>query len=177
MITGLEPQIHDDGSGPRLDLLEAVGLFGHIGNFSMRHEGVVLRPGPHSPAPAALFMSSLPSNTQPRKIKVDLRSEFLSKTWSKHSELALMASLRQWEGNAGTLLSLVKGSQTLLEIQSSGRRSGHLRLIYRAISKSSSSEMSMQAVETLAVNLADNQWHKLAVTLSGNQLQVFLDCQ
>ena len=88
-----------------------------------------------------------------------------------------MASLRQWEGNAGTLLSLVKGSQTLLEIQSSGRRSGHLRLIYRAISKSSSSEMSMQAVETLAVNLADNQWHKLAVTLSGNQLQVFLDCQ
>ena len=76
------------------------------------------------------------------------------------------------------LLSLVKGSQTLLEIQSSGRRQGHLRLIYRALSSSSSSsEMSMQAVETLAVNLADNQWHKLAVTLSGNQLQVFLDCQ
>ena len=147
-----------------------MGLFGHMGNFSLRHEGVVLRPGPHSPAPAALFMST----TQPRQIKVDLRSSLVSTSLSQNSgELALMASLRQWEGNAGTLLSFVKGSQTLLEIQSSGRK-GHLRLIYRALS---SSEMSMQAVETLAVNLADNQWHKLAVTLSGNQLQVFLDCQ
>ena len=148
-----------------------MGLFGHMGNFSLRHEGVVLRPGPHSPAPAALFMST----TQPRQIKVDLRSShqiFQSFRPNSGLELALMASLRQWEGNAGTLLSFVKGSQTLLEIQSSGRR-GHLRLIYRALS----SEMSMQAVETLAVNLADNQWHKLAVTLSGNQLQVFLDCQ
>ena len=74
----------------------------------------------------------------------------------------------------------------LFEIQSSGR-SNQLRIIYRALSSSISSSLDgapsknhlvpIQAVETLSLNLADNQWHKLAVTFSGNQLQVFLDCQ
>ena len=104
LISGLEP--HDEG--PKLDLLETVGLFGQIGNFSHRHEGVVLRPGPHSPSPAAFFMSSLPSRSHPRRINVGLKSL----PWAHHSELALMVSLRQNEGNAGTLLSLVRGSQT-----------------------------------------------------------------
>ena len=33
------------------------------------------------------------------------------------------------------------------------------------------------AVETIPVRLADDQWHRVALTISGNQLQVFLDCK
>ena len=57
----------------------------------------------------------------------------------------------------------------IFEIQSSGR-TNQLRVMYRT-------QTSIQAVETLDVTLADNQWHKLAITVSGNQLHVFLDCQ
>lgn len=194
---------HAAGQGrqEKVDLLEAVGLFGNIGNFSVRHQGVVLRPGPHSAAPAAFFTSSLPeveveatgsshrghggqNIPRQRKLKVNFKSDHLLWSALSRSELALVASIRQWEGNSGTLLSLSSGSQRLFEIQSSGRTK-QLRVIYRALSSSSSNDenylsdtlMSIQAVETLSVNLADNQWHKLAVTLSGNQLQVFLDCQ
>ena len=59
---------------------------------------------------------------------------------------------------------------SLFEIQSSGR-TNQLRVIYRALSSDVvADQMSVQAVETLSVNLADNQWHKLAITFSGNQI-------
>ena len=33
------------------------------------------------------------------------------------------------------------------------------------------------AVESIPVRLADDEWHRVALTISGNQLQVFLDCK
>ena len=48
--TGHHHHQHSHAAGhfqaEKFDLLEAVGLFGNIGNFSVRHHGVVLRPGP-----------------------------------------------------------------------------------------------------------------------------------
>ena len=37
--------------------------------------------------------------------------------------------------------------------------------------------LAVNVVENIPLVLADNKWHKLAVVISGNQLQVFLDCK
>ena len=42
---------------------------------------------------------------------------------------------------------------------------------------SSSSNVAVNVVENIPLVLADNKWHKIAVGISGNQLQVFLDCK
>ena len=93
-----------------------------------QNSGVVLRPGPHSAAPAAFFTSSLPeveveatgsshrghggrNIPRQRKLKVNFKSDHLLWSALSRSELALVASIRQWEGNSGTLLSLSSGSQ------------------------------------------------------------------
>ena len=97
-------------------------------NYLFRNSGVVLRPGPHSAAPAAFFTSSLPeveveatgsshrghggrNIPKQRKLKVNFKSDHLLWSALSRSELALVASIRQWEGNSGTLLSLSSGSQ------------------------------------------------------------------
>ena len=99
-----------------------------IKNCLFRNSGVVLRPGPHSAAPAAFFTSSLPeveveatgsshrghggqNIPRQRKLKVNFKSDHLLWSALSKSELALVASIRQWEGNSGTLLSLSSGSQ------------------------------------------------------------------
>ena len=68
----------------------------------------------------------------------------------------------------------------LLELQSSGRKN-ELRLHYRKSSQTGSSSTSSShntmAVESIPLVLADESWHRLAVTVSGNQLKIFLDCQ
>ena len=87
----------------------------------------------------------------------------------------------------------------ILELQSSGRQNV-LRLRYRHrvrrkgdrsdqidrdqsdrsdhLSEGSSSSPSFfMAVESIPVRLADDEWHRVALTISGNQLQVFLDCK
>ena len=38
-------------------------------------------------------------------------------------------------------------------------------------------KLAVNVVENIPLNLADNKWHKLSVGISGNQLQVFLDCK
>ena len=85
-------------------------FFRQIINFFFL-QGIVLRPGPHSSAPAAFFTSSLPQDSPQRRLKIQLKAE--QKLWNmlSKSELALMASVKQWKGNSGTLLSLTMGSQ------------------------------------------------------------------
>ena len=61
----------------------------------------------------------------------------------------------------------------ILELQSSGRKN-ELRLHYRTTNSVFGRQM---AVESIPVVLADDQWHRLAVSVSGSQLKVFLDCQ
>lgn len=55
----------------------------------------------------------------------------------------------------------------LLEIQSSGRRQ-ELRFLYR--------HQDLVFSETFNVNLADDTWHKIALTVSGAQVDVHIDC-
>ena len=58
-----------------------------------------------------------------------------------------------------------------LEIQSSGRQDV-LRLHYSP----ARSDLGLR-VETFPLRLADDSWHRLAVTVSGDQLEVRLDCR
>nr|CAD7437867.1 unnamed protein product [Timema bartmani] len=57
-----------------------------------------------------------------------------------------------------------------LELQSSGLRD-EIRLHYR-----STHDSSMIHVETFPFRLADNTWHKVAVSVSGSQVELLVDC-
>ena len=109
-LSDLTYDVKPQSSGDQVDLLEAVGLFGNLGNFSVHHHGVVLRPGPHSASPAAYFMSSVPEENPQRQLKLAFKSDQLLWSLLSRSELAMMASVKQWQGNSGTLLSLYSGS-------------------------------------------------------------------
>ena len=56
-----------------------------------------------------------------------------------------------------------------LELQSSGRKD-EIRLHYTG------QRDAMVHVETFPYRLADNVWHKVAVSISGSQVQLLVDC-
>ena len=196
----------------KVDLLSALGLFHNISVF---HGGVVLKPGPHSASPSALFLEgslerdvhvhsrdlwnlAKQSNDLPNTYKQSMLSrsqmgQLLLKLLDGHHlsrEISVMASIKQWKGNTGSLMALVHNQpngkrQSLLELQSSGRQNT-LRIIYRAnvlqhltssSPPSSSIYESVTVVETLPLVLADESWHKLTVTITGDLLHVYLDCK
>ena len=81
------------------------------------------------------------------------------------SEFSFLTSLRQLRHNSGSLLSLrLSDQRQLLEIQSSGRRDV-LRLLYMT-------RAGAARVETFPLRLADDSWHRLAVIVSGDQIEV-----
>ena len=82
------------------------------------------------------------------------------------SEFSFMTSLRQMRHNSGTLLSLRQADhRQMLEIQSSGRQDV-LRLLYMT--------STGLRVETFPLRLADDSWHRLAVIVSGDQIEVIM---
>ncbi|XP_059080209.1 protein kinase C-binding protein NELL1-like isoform X4 [Tigriopus californicus] len=165
----------------RVDVLEL------LKNISL--EGVSYRPGPHSSTPAVFFQGQVP----PRAF-LNAPETFKHVIRSVKKDFTLYTSLKQISSNVGTIFLLTASfpppssngvfsqEHRILEVQSSGRR-GELRMFYPAFlsPKSSSSPrglfLNQLAVETIPLQLADNQWHKLAISVSGSQIQVFLDCQ
>lgn len=80
------------------------------------------------------------------------------------SEFSFLTSVRQMRHNSGSLLSLrTSDSRQMLEIQSSGRQDV-LRLLYMT--------RAGLRVETFPLRLADDSWHRLAVIVSGDQIEV-----
>lgn len=88
----------------------------------------------------------------------------------RHSpEFTFSAWLRQEAGNTGTIISFAHGVNRYLEVQSSGRKN-EVRFHY-------SSRLDRQVyVETFHYRLADNIWHHMAVSISGSQIELFIDC-
>ena len=85
---------------------------------------------------------------------------------SSSSEFSFMTSLRQMRHNSGSLLSLRQADhRQILEIQSSGRQDV-LRLLYMT--------STGLRVETFPLRLADDSWHRLAVIVSGDQIEVIM---
>ena len=152
-----------------LDLTSALAKnFSHGVPGETRTAGISFRPGPHSSSPAVLF-SSLSGPGDRRHVKValdDVLDGDLTATGGG-SDLSILTSLRQRRGNTGTILMLSDpDGNSLLEVQSSGRRDV-LRVRYN----------DNTAVESIPLALADDTWHRLAITVSGEQMTVFLDCK
>lgn len=85
------------------------------------------------------------------------------------AEFTIVASLRQEEDNSGTIISFSRGSNRYLELQSSGRRD-EIRLHYYM------NQDSVVHMETFPFRLADNTWHDLALSVSGSQVELLVDC-
>uniref|UniRef100_T1J5F5 Protein kinase C-binding protein NELL2 n=1 Tax=Strigamia maritima TaxID=126957 RepID=T1J5F5_STRMM len=94
--------------------------------------------------------------------------ERLAEMLSTSNEFTLLATLRQEEHNAGTILAFSQGNNRFLELQSSGRKN-EIRLHY--------SHKAAVFVETFPYRLADGHWHRLALTISGNHASLLVDCQ
>lgn len=60
-----------------------------------------------------------------------------------------------------------------LELQSSGRRN-EIRIHYSYYVDPK--DDLMVHMESFPYRLADNKWHKLAVSISGNEIQLIIDC-
>lgn len=86
---------------------------------------------------------------------------------SSSTEFTMLATIKQELRNVGTILSFSEGANRFFELQSSGRKD-EIRLHY--------SHGKSELVETFPYRLADNTWHRLAVALSGDSVEVFVDC-
>ncbi|KAF4524544.1 hypothetical protein B566_EDAN002818 [Ephemera danica] len=136
---------------PQVDLLEGLTLQ----NLSASVPGVSLASGPHSLRPAIYLQGDfrelrLPQPVFSRVVALLRRSP----------EFTLAVALRQDEANVGTIL--------YLELQSSGRKD-EIRLHY--------THSGNVLVETFPFRLADGAWHRLALWVSGAQVELLVDCQ
>lgn len=93
----------------------------------------------------------------------------IAKLLRRNSEFTIAAWLRQEAGNTGSIVSFSHGINRYLELQSSGRKN-EIRLHY------TSKVDSKVYTETFPYNLADNSWHHVALSVSGSQTELFVDC-
>lgn len=84
-----------------------------------------------------------------------------------NSELTFLITMKQEIGNSGSLVAFSSEVLRFFEIESSGQED-ELRIHY--------SHDRHHYISTFRYRLADNKWHKLAVTLSGNHVTLYVDC-
>ncbi|GAB1862936.1 Protein kinase C-binding protein NELL1 [Camponotus japonicus] len=84
-------------------------------------------------------------------------------------EFTIVAALRQDEANSGTIVAFSHGNNRYLELQSSGRKD-ELRLHYV------SRRDGTVHVEAFPFRLADGVWHRVALSISGSQVELLVDC-
>lgn len=147
--------------GYQVALIEALNVY----NTSYR--GLDLTDGYHGNnnyrySPAVLLRGDL----RELRLPVEISKKALS-ILSRSNEFTLMATLRQEQRNAGTILAFSEGNGRFLELQSSGRKN-EIRLQYY--------HNNLSRMETFPYRLADNTWHKLSVTVSGNNVAIYVDC-
>ncbi|XP_043475932.1 protein kinase C-binding protein NELL1-like, partial [Leptopilina heterotoma] len=85
------------------------------------------------------------------------------------SEFTMVAILRQEEANSGAIVAFSYGNNRYLELQSSGRKD-ELRLHYV------SRHDGTIHIERFPFRLADGAWHKVALIISGSQVELLVDC-
>ncbi|XP_050097481.1 protein kinase C-binding protein NELL1-like isoform X2 [Anopheles aquasalis] len=90
----------------------------------------------------------------------------------KSSEFTFSAVLKQELSNSGTIVSFSNGVNRYLELQSSGRRD-EIRFHYTHITAAGATQM---LTETFPYRLADDTEHKVSLTVSGSEMQLFIDC-
>lgn len=170
VYTGMGPTKHD------CILLLLLGCI--FKGISVTHRGEVLDLMPSrnaSQMPGIQFISGLNKTPAiyltdgPRHILLsDAVSARAQKILNENTDITFLATLKQEEGNSGSILSFSSGITRILEIENSGRRN-EVRFHY-------THDQDIQ-VETFPYRLADNHWHRLALSLSATHLTVFVDCE
>jgi len=168
-------------SAPVMDLsqLTEINLLQSLQLHNTTFAGVQQKPGPHSPSPAAFFSGSsravyYSSNTR----------DSITSLIQSSKEFSFLTSIRQNRQNTGTIFAFSYGkyqTNRYLEIQSSGRQDV-LRVHYSPVATTWTPGMPGPPdqdvrVESFPLHLADDSWHRLAVIVSGDQIEVLLDCR
>ncbi|KAF5270123.1 hypothetical protein FQA39_LY08535 [Lamprigera yunnana] len=162
-VTGLDPSslLSPQPPSQYIDLLAALGL--HNNSWV----GVSVTPGPSGPQqlrPAYLLQGDY------RDLKLPPSAfEEVANLLRRSPEFTISAWVRQESGNTGSLVSFAHGLIRYLELQSSGRKN-EIRLHY------TSRVDSKVYVETFHYRLADNLWHHVAISVSGSQVELLVDC-
>nr|XP_027204344.1 protein kinase C-binding protein NELL2-like [Dermatophagoides pteronyssinus] len=86
---------------------------------------------------------------------------------SNSNDVTFLITLKQHRHNAGVIFAFTNGIHRILEIQSSSRRK-ELRFHYRINDTIYS--------ESFDVDIVDDKWHKIALTISYSQLDLHIDC-
>ncbi|XP_037870870.1 protein kinase C-binding protein NELL1 isoform X2 [Bombyx mori] len=141
-----------------LDLLGALSL------HNTSHAGVTLAPGT-LPQRSAYVLQGDSRSLQIEGEAFNHAAELLRRS----PEFTVLTSLRQEPANSGTIISFSHGFNRYLEVQSSGRRD-EVRLHYVAAGGAA------PRVETFPFRLADGSWHRVALSVSGAQATLYVDC-
>ncbi|XP_050490678.1 protein kinase C-binding protein NELL1-like isoform X2 [Bombus huntii] len=145
-------------SGGGIDLLEALQL------HNTTRQGVTQVPGLVRLKPAYYLQG------EERELRLNEASFKQAATLLRQvPEFTIAAALRQEEANSGTIVAFSHGNNRYLELQSSGRKD-ELRLHY--VSRRDGSVH----VEAFPFRLADAAWHKVALSVSGSQVELLVDC-
>ncbi|XP_076445181.1 protein kinase C-binding protein NELL1-like isoform X2 [Babylonia areolata] len=124
--------------------------------------GVRYTTGPNQHAPALLLDDGSRHVAVPRSTAIQA-----VELWESHSDITFLATVRQDLGDSGTILSLTSALHRYFEVESSGRRD-EVRFHY--------THDQQARVETFPYHLADGRWHRLALTLSGSQVTLSINC-
>ncbi|XP_039310622.1 protein kinase C-binding protein NELL1 isoform X4 [Solenopsis invicta] len=147
---------NDPGGG--IDLLAALQL------HNTTREGVTLVPGLVRLRPAYYLQG------EERELRLNEENfERAAALLRRVPEFTIAATLRQEETNSGTIVAFAHGNNRYLELQSSGRKD-ELRLHYV------SRRDGIVHVEAFPFRLADGAWHRVAVSISGSQVELLIDC-
>ncbi|XP_015834978.1 protein kinase C-binding protein NELL1 isoform X2 [Tribolium castaneum] len=159
--TGLDPTgLLSSATSPD----QSIDLLGALGSHNSSWAGVTLAQGPQQIRPAYYLQGDY------RDLKLPAAAfQQVSDLLRRSPEFTISAWLRQEVGNTGSIVSFAHGLNRYLELQSSGRKN-EIRLHY------TSRVDSKVYVETFHYRLADNLWHHVAVSVSGSQAELLVDC-
>ncbi|XP_076334234.1 protein kinase C-binding protein NELL2a-like isoform X2 [Tachypleus tridentatus] len=140
----------------QVDLIEGLRV------FNTTYRGVTVAEGFNKLSPAI----RLSGDSRQLVLPVEVYSKAANLLYYSN-EFTFALTLRQEERNTGTILSFSEGNNRFLEVQTSGRKN-EVRFHYTC--------KDMLYVETFPYRLADNTWHQLALSVSGNNIEIYVDC-
>ncbi|GAB0096088.1 protein kinase C-binding protein NELL2-like isoform X1 [Sergentomyia squamirostris] len=147
---------------PGIDLLEALNL-----NTNHTHAGVTLSEDPQNRI--AYHLQSGHRNLLLPAYVYTRAANSIRKT----NEFTFAAHLRQDRDNSGSIIAFSSGANRYLELQSSGRRD-ELRFHFTYITTEGISQVHMESFPKVVLD--DNKWHKIALSVSGSEIQLLIDC-
>ncbi|XP_076324336.1 protein kinase C-binding protein NELL2-like isoform X1 [Tachypleus tridentatus] len=162
MVFITEVTVINTAAGLQIEPSHQIDLIDGLDVLNFTYRGLTLVEGFHKLAPAVKLTGDnrqlvLPPESYVRAAKI----------LSLSNEFTFMVTLKQKQRNTGTVFGFSAGNARFLEIQSSGRKN-EIRLHY--------THGSMVYVETFPYRIADDNWHQVALSVSGNVVDLFVDC-